>query len=121
MCGVLTGSQITENVFRISNASPPCVKCNSRFSCKRDASLANLFIEEDYNTSDHTRVYIGEWHTHPQQNPMPSEVDCNSIIFNYNSATLAIPILFMLIIGNDSIHISVYDGMTFHIVKPIII
>ena len=117
----MTGSQISENVFRISNASPPCVKYNSRFSCKRDALLANLFIENDFNISDCTRVYIGEWHTHPQQNPVPSEVDCDSIISNYNTANLAIPILFMMIIGIDSIHISVYDGTMFYKVRPIII
>ncbi len=121
LCGVLTGSQINENVIRISKASPPCVKSHSRFTCKRDALLANSYIKEDYENSNHTRVYIGEWHTHPEHDPKPSLVDINSLISNFNTAKLAIPLLIMMIIGIDDIYISVYDGTKFFFIKPIIL
>jgi integrative and conjugative element protein (TIGR02256 family) len=117
----LTGSQIRENVFRISKASQPCVKSHSRFTCNRDALLANSFIKEDYENSNHTRVYIGEWHTHSEQNPKPSSIDCNSIIMNYKTSKLVIPILIMIIVGTIGFHISIYDGKAFYIIKPFII
>lgn len=113
LCGVLTGSQIDDKTFRISKVSPPCVACNSRCGCVRDASKANAFIQQDYNESEHTRVYVGEWHTHPEANPTPSLVDINSVISSFNTAERAVPFLIMMIVGTESNYCSVYDGKGF--------
>ena len=119
LCGVLTGSQIDERTFRISKVSSPCVSRNSRCGCERDAVKANTFIEKDYEASYHTRVYIGEWHTHPKGHPTPSGTDYNSIINNYATADLAVPFIVMVIVGTESIYTSIYDGKAFHIVMLI--
>ena len=116
LCGVLTGSQIDERTFRVSKVSPPCVARNSRCGCERDAVKANTFIKKDYEASEHTRVYIGEWHTHPESLPTPSGNDYNSIINNYTSADLAVSFIVMIIVGTESIYTSVYDGKAFRIV-----
>lgn len=113
LCGVLTGSQVGDNCFRISKASPPCVKKNSCYSCERDAKQANAFIASDFELSDQTRVYIGEWHTHPEQHPKPSAIDFNSIKMNYHTAKRALPFLVMIIVGLESLYASVYDGERF--------
>lgn len=113
LCGVLTGSQIDEKKFRISKVSPPCVANNSRYGCVRDAQMGNAFIAEDYEQSEHTRVYIGEWHTHPEPNPTPSQTDISSIVSNYHSSSLALPILVMVIVGTESLYVSVYEGNNF--------
>ena len=118
MCGVLTGSQITDNCFRISKISPPCIMQHSHCGCKRDALMANKFIEEDYEKSEHTRFYIGEWHTHPEKQPKPSFVDYSSIEENYHTALLVVPFLFMIIVGTQTFHISVYDGNKFVEIEP---
>lgn len=113
LCGVLTGSQIGDNCFRISKASPPCVKKNSRCGCERDANQANAFIASDFEQSEQTRVYIGEWHTHPEPHPTPSAIDCKSIIMNYHTAKRAMPFLIMIIVGLESLYINEYDGEKF--------
>ena len=113
LCGVLTGSQIGDNCFRISKASPPCVKKNSRCGCERDANQANAFIASDFEQSEQTRVYIGEWHTHPEPHPTPSAIDCNSIIMNYHTAKRAMPFLIMIIVGLETLYINVFDGEKF--------
>lgn len=121
LCGVLTGSQVGYNRYRISKSSPPCVKKNRYNGCERDAAMANLFIEEDYIQSEHTRFYIGEWHTHPESTPTPSDVDYYSIRDNYRTASLVVPFLFMIIVGTQSFHISVYNGKDFAEVIPEIV
>ncbi len=121
MCGVLTGSRVGYNHYRISKISPPCVKKNRYNGCERDATMANLFIEEDYIQSEHTRFYIGEWHTHPESTPTPSDVDYYSIRDNYRTASLVVPFLFMIIVGTQSFHISVYNGKEFAEVIPEIV
>lgn len=121
LCGVLTGSQIGADVFRISKVSPPCVKRNSRCGCERDAAKANAFIAKDFELSEHTRVYIGEWHTHPEAYPTPSAIDHASIVENFHTATLATPILLMVVVGVDGLYVSVYDGWRFQEVGTVIV
>ena len=118
LCGVLMGSQVGDNCYRISKISPPCVKRHTRCSCERDAAMANQFIEEDYKMSEHTRFYIGEWHTHPEKKPKPSAVDYSSIEENYQTASLVVRVLFMIIVGIESFHISIYNGDKFIKVEP---
>ena len=113
LCGVLTGSQIDDKTFRISKVSPPCVASNSRCGCVRDAQKGNAFIVQDYEQSEHTRVYIGEWHTHPESHPSPSPTDISSIVSNYHTSSLVLPILVMVIVGTESLYVSVYEGNSF--------
>lgn len=112
------GVQFGDKLYRVSKISPPCVKCHTRCGCERDAAMANHFIEEDYNLSEHTRFYIGEWHTHSEDNPTPSAIDYNSIKDNYQTASLVVPFLLMIIVGTKSFHISIYNGDKFVKVEP---
>lgn len=121
LCGVLMGVQVGDKYYRISKISPPCVKSHTRCGCERDAAMANQFIEEDYKLSEHTRFYIGEWHTHPESNPSPSTVDYTSIEDNYQTALLVVPFLLMIIVGTESFHISIYNGDKFVKVEPIVV
>ena len=90
-CGVLTGSKINDKTYRISKVSPPCVASNTRCRCERDAKMANEFIKNDYEQSNHTRTYIGEWHTHPEPYPHPSWTDFSSIVSNFEESALDYP------------------------------
>ena len=121
LCGVLTGSQIGENCFRISKVSPPCVARNSHCGCERDAKAANAFIAQDFEQSGHTRIYIGEWHTHPETHPAPSGTDRKSIIKTFSTSDIGVPFLIMAIVGTCSIYFSVYNGKEFKVITPIVL
>lgn len=110
LCGIIMGAQIGDNHYRISKISPPCVKSHTHYGCERDAAMANLFIREDYELSEHTRFYIGEWHTHPENIPTPSTLDYNSIEDIFQTASLVVPFLLMIIVGTETLHISVFNG-----------
>lgn len=113
LCGVLTGSEIGDHCFRVSKVSTPCVASNSKCGCVRDANKANEFISQDYEASEHTRAYIGEWHTHPEPHPSPSITDCQAIINNFADSKLVFPFLIMIIVGTDSLYMNIYDGKGF--------
>ena len=121
LCGVLTGSQIGKKRFRISKVSPPCVAQNSRCGCERDAKAANAFITQDFEQSGHTRIYLGEWHTHPEPNPTPSGTDRNSIVKTFSTSDIGVPFLIMAIIGTCSIYYCVYDEKGFKAITPVVI
>lgn len=121
LCGVVTGSQIGENKFRISKISPPYVVKNGHYGCELDATRGNEFIKQDYEASGQTRFYIGEWHTHPELNPHPSQTDYNSIIKSFTSAQLSVPLLIMIIVGTEHIYYNVYNGGHFKEIEPEIV
>lgn len=76
-CGILFGSQISDERIRINSISDSCCDNASalKCSCHLDAAKANNLIAEEFNKSNQTRVYIGEWHTHPEDYPLPSSID----------------------------------------------
>ena len=85
-CGIIFGSQISDERIRINSVSESC--CVQKFakncSCNLDVGKANNLIKEEFEKSNHTRFYIGEWHTHPEDNPCPSHRDLVSIKESYN-------------------------------------
>ena len=118
LCGVVTGSQVGEKRFRISKVSPPCVVKNGRYGCELDAARGNEFITQDYEVSGQTRFYIGEWHTHPENNPHPSQTDYDSIVKSFSSAQLSAPLLVMIIVGTEDVYYGVYNGSVFEKIEP---
>ena len=111
--GVLTGSIISDDTYRVSNVSEPCLFLNASDRCSyiRDASKANKFIKEDFEKSEHTRVYSGEWHTHPEDEPTPSSVDLNSIKEIYQKSELVIDGVVLVIVGLKSNYYGFYNGV----------
>lgn len=121
--GVFTGSVIGLNQYRISKISPLCtvVDTSSTNSCERDAQKANDFIFDDYEASNHTRYYLGEWHTHPENNPTPSCIDVNSIEIIYKYSDCVIDGVFLIIVGIKSNYYGFYDGKELYKVKVCIV
>lgn len=80
-CGILLGSVVGNMHYRINEVSGSCRIENkaSTHSCIRDFQKANMVIEHEFETSAHTRIYFGEWHTHPEDNPRSSSRDELSI------------------------------------------
>lgn len=120
-CGILFGSQISDERIRINSISDSCCDKTSalKCSCHLDAEKANKLIAEEFNKSNQTRVYIGEWHTHPEDYPSPSTQDLKSLKESYNKNQLAIPyFILMAIIGRKSICFKMYDGHVFSSIKP---
>lgn len=80
---------------------------SSRFNFIRAKKSAQKAINKYFKESGGKKIYLGEWHSHPEDLPMPSQLDCKSIkeqiIFNkLNSNTI-----FMIIIGRKGLSISI--------------
>lgn len=121
-CGILFGSQISDEKIRINSISESCCDKTSTFkcSCNLDVAKANNLIVEEFDKSNQTRVYIGEWHTHPEDYPSPSLQDLKSLKESYNKNQLAIPnFILMAIIGRKNICWKTYDGKKFEDIKTI--
>ena len=121
-CGIIFGSQITERKIRINAISESCsIKTSAHeCSCNLDIVKANQLIVEEFEKSNHTRFYLGEWHTHPEDYPSPSYQDLKSLRESYNKNKLVIPnLILMAIIGRKDICWKVYDGKEFNNIKMV--
>lgn len=119
-CGILFGSQVSDRKIRINSISESCCDNTSalKCSCHLDVAKANKLIEEEFSKSNQTRFYIGEWHTHPEDNPSPSYQDLNSLKESYYKNKLVISnLILMAIIGRKDICWNIYDGKEFHKIK----
>lgn len=121
--GILLGSQISEKHYRINRASEPCmiIDRSSKCGCTRDANMANKIIKREFESSNHKRVYFGEWHTHLEDNPMPSAVDISSIHDVFYKSDIVISGVFLAIVGRKSIYWGFYDGTKMHKIEPTVI
>ena len=121
-CGVLTGSITTYGVCRINKISPILItNANSKYACIRDAGKANIFINEEFERSNGTRVYFGEWHTHPENNPTSSSIDRKAIREIYKEARCPVGLVFFAIVGWVGIYWECFDGNSFVRITPIIV
>lgn len=115
-CGVLLGVELSDGHYRINRVSEPCMKLPSHFGCTRDAERANEIIEREYEESNHQRVYIGEWHTHPEDTPSPSSKDLHSIAESYYESTLPFNFLILSIVGINGLYWGLFmKGRIVHI------
>lgn len=117
---MLFGSIIEGGRIRINKLSKTCASQRTKYHCVLDASLANQLIIEDFEKSNQTRVFVGEWHTHPEEHPTPSFMDVQSIAKDYHDGGSGIDGLVLLIIGQKTNFWGYYDGRL-SMVRPNII
>ena len=74
----------------------------SKYSFERSTQGIENELTEFY-TGNPRKIYIGEWHTHPDSSPIPSATDISAIntIINNKEASIDNPVL--LIIGYSKI------------------
>lgn len=75
--GILLGRFINEtNDVLIDEATIPIrIDQSSRFFFRRARRPAQQRVNAAWAESAHTRNYLGEWHSHPEDNPVPSGHD----------------------------------------------
>ena len=121
--GILIGSEIGDHAYRINKASEPCgIKQKaSKIGCVRNAKKANEIIATDFEKSNGTRVYLGEWHTHPEEYPSPSYVDTKSIKTITETGDIPVEGIFLIIVGLEQFYFGFhYNGLLYDITPEIV-
>jgi len=112
--GILIGQIKDNNIYILKASIPNKFDKSSRyyFECNKDA--AQIIINYEFYNSNQKSIYIGEWHTHPEKDPTPSNVDKNMIIKQFKNNKLNEPFLILIIQGLKNIYVSLYDGKNFY-------
>lgn len=108
--GILLG-EICGNKVVIDRLSIPNEKDKfSRFKFVRNLIIAQSIINYEYYNSGYRRIYLGEWHTHPEQHPNPSHTDLKMIKKVFKQSRLNKAFVLLLIQGVETIYLGLYDG-----------
>lgn len=119
--GILLGQVTNEKVYILKVTTPNKFDKASRYSfdCNKDA--AQVIINYEFINSGQKTIYIGEWHTHPENYPNPSGVDKRMIDNQYFKNKLNEPFLILIIQGLKGLYIAIFDGKILKETKLIVI
>ena len=111
--GVLVGKQMkNENHYILSAVSTPTkYDRQTRFSFTRSILSAQPFIDKKWKESEGIENYLGEWHTHPELFPTPSETDKALIRQIVSDKTSHFSKVILVIVGlKGTIYIGIADS-----------
>jgi integrative and conjugative element protein (TIGR02256 family) len=107
--GILLG-QVRDNSIYVMKASVPTVYDKAtRTSFQRNRDYAQIIIDYEFENSSKKTIYMGEWHTHPDKYPKPSDVDRKMILDQYSENQLNEPFLILAIQGTDELFIGLVN------------
>lgn len=112
--GIIVGLTRDNNIYEITDISTPSkFDISTRFSFLRSRKSAQSFIDKCYKKSNNTKVYLGEWHTHPEDFPSPSGEDISSITKSFTQNELNSDTIFSIIVGIKTIYIGIMNNDRF--------
>jgi integrative and conjugative element protein (TIGR02256 family) len=114
--GLIIGSLRQKNTALFSLNSPPHIEIidisepgfndvRSRFSFVRKGMHHAELVTKAKIHSNNNIDYIGEWHTHPEANPLPSSIDVYHWSKNLKGRHAA-----LIIIGIESVWVGYWNG-----------
>lgn len=110
--GIVLGQVKGKYIYISKATTPSIIDAWSRFNFIRDRNVAQLIVDyEFYNNNGHV-IYLGEWHTHPENTPSPSPQDFKMIKKQYRKNTLNENFILMFIVGIKTIYMGMYHGGT---------
>lgn len=107
--GIIIG-KVIENTIIIEKLSVPSeLDTSSRLSFVRHRLSAQIIIDYEFFNSNGTNTYLGEWHTHPENIPVPSQTDKKMINEQFKTNTIHTNFLILLIQGLQQLYIGIID------------
>jgi integrative and conjugative element protein (TIGR02256 family) len=76
----------------------------------RSRKRAQRIVEREWENSSGIRIYLGEWHTHPELHPTPSARDYKMISNMLRQTKMQIDFLFLIIVGIHSTWVGLKNG-----------
>ena len=108
--GILLGQILDNNIHILRATTPNKFDKSSRYSFECDKDAAQVIIDYEFINSENKTIYLGEWHTHPENFPNPSDIDLGMIKSQYFKNRLNEPFLVLLIQGLKGLYVAIYDG-----------
>jgi len=112
--GILLGQMKDTNIYLLRASTPNAKDRSHRMGFTRHKEVAQSIIDYEFLNSGKKTIYLGEWHTHPENDPSPSIQDSKMINDQFKKNELNEDFIVSFIVGNVSIYIGVLDNDTYY-------
>lgn len=106
--GILTGEVHEKKIVIIDCSEPNGDDKQSRYNFLRSKKGAQFFLNDKFSKSKGREVYLGEWHTHPENLPTPSNIDIVNFQESVKVSFINSENLLMIIVGLKGVYLRVY-------------
>jgi integrative and conjugative element protein (TIGR02256 family) len=104
----------SSNKIIITNIVSAQTNKSNRYNLELDIESINKDMTKIHQDSFGTITYLGDWHTHPEPNPTPSQIDYNTFILNHKKTKLEQGFSLYIILGTcNKLWIKIFDGKEF--------
>lgn len=108
--GILLGKVFDDTIYIDAISEPSSEDESGRNYFYRNVEKAQNIVEYAWRESNGERIYLGEWHTHPEKVPKPSIDDKKLIANMLEHSKMEIDFLIMVIAGTFGYFVGVDDG-----------
>ena len=109
--GIILGSVFENDYIKITKLSlPNSFDKSTRHSFERNKQIAQIVVDFEFHNSCGKTIYLGEWHTHPENNPTPSFIDRSMFKQQFKENKINETFLIFFIQGIETLYIGIYDG-----------
>ncbi len=105
--GIILGKIISDQINILKLSPPTELDKFDRTNFERHRLSAQIVIDYEYINSYKEMTYLGEWHTHPENHPTPSNSDRNMIIKQFSKNSIHTDFLILLIKGLKSLYVGI--------------
>ncbi|CAM3435621.1 Mov34/MPN/PAD-1 family protein [Sphingobacterium prati] len=112
--GIIVGKIINEQINIIKLSVPSRMDKSSRMSFDRNKDSAQIILDYEFHNSNGQFTYLGEWHTHPEPFPTPSNTDLQMLKQQFKNNRIMTDFIILLIKGTKGIYLRVLDKYGFH-------
>tara|TARA_R110001583_G_scaffold178502_3_gene334466 strand:+ start:1434 stop:1886 length:453 start_codon:yes stop_codon:yes gene_type:complete len=112
--GILLGFIKNDTIYIEVASKPGENAIHEEYYFKADSDYVNMIIDMEYANSDGKIKYLGEWHTHPEYIPTPSELDLISLS---EITTSKGDFCIMVILGSLNFNLTDFNNCSTHIIK----
>jgi len=107
--GIVLGKIIGDEIHVLRLSPPTELDKADRTNFERHRLSAQIIINHEFHNSNRQVIYLGEWHTHPEDFPTPSGVDMSMIKKQFRENKIHIEFLLLLIKGIKALYIATYS------------
>lgn len=108
--GILLGQFVEDHYYLMRVSEPSQFDKASRYSFERNREVAQIIADYEFVNSNKKTIYIGEWHTHPEEHPSPSKTDIIMIKDQFKFGKNLPSVIFLIILGQSSLYVGLYNG-----------
>ena len=111
--GILLGQVVDKTIYITKVSTPNRFDKSGRYKFVRNKKAAQIIIDHEFINSNGKTIYLGEWHTHPENKPSPSNIDIKMLSQQFKKNKINEEYLLLIIRGLQQIYIAFYDGNKF--------